>query len=347
MRAYQIPEFQSSPRWQDVSVPVAGPGQVVVKVAAVGLCHSDLGMQKMPAQFGEALGWKVPFTLGHEIAGTVFAVGEGISDLVVGDSVAVTASPSCGHCWYCIRGESNNCDNAKVGRGYGDDGGLADYVLVKSARDILKLGDLDPVFAAPLTDAGSTAFHGVNRVRHLLGADSTAVVIGSGGLGSFAVQFLRVLTPAKVIALDMSTEKRELALKLGAHEALEGVNESTVQQIMERTGGRGADAVLDFVGIDPTINAGVGSVRPGGAYGVVGAGGGKLTDERGWYNSLPKDGQVFTYQGSTLADAQSVIALARRGLITSPVETFGADEIETAYAKLHDGSLTGRAVITF
>lgn len=346
MRAFRIPAFESTPEWQDVPEPVAGAGEVVVKVSAVGLCHSDLGMQTMPGSFVEQWGWKVPFTLGHEIAGHVFAVGAGVEGISVGEPVAV-AAPSCGRCWYCVRGESNNCTQAAVGRGYGDDGGLADYVLVKNSRDILKLGDLDPVLAAPLTDAGATAFHGVNRVRHLLGADSTVAVFGSGGLGSFAIQFLRLLSPARVIAFDMAEEKRALARELGAHEALEGVGSGTVGEIRDRTSGRGADAVLDFVGIDATIDAGVAAVRPGGAYGVIGAAGGSLTLPGGWFHVLPKDGQIFTYQGSSLADAQSVIALAQRGLITSPVETFTSGQVEQAYTRLHEGTLRGRAVVTF
>lgn len=347
MRAFRIPAFESAPKWLEVPKPVAGPGQVVVKVAAVGLCHSDLGMQTIPGAFVEPWGWTVPFTLGHEIAGHVFAVGEGVHDVSVGEAVALASSPSCGSCWYCVRGESNNCTQAAVGRGFGDDGGLADFVLVKNPRDILKLGGLDPAMAAPLTDAGATAFHGVNRVRGLLGADSTAVVFGCGGLGAFAVQFLRLLTPARVMVFDMAPDKREIASALGAHEALEGVGDATGQEIRDRTAGRGADAVLDFVGADSTINAGVGAVRPGGAYGVIGAVGGSLATPSGLYHALPKDGQIFTYQGASLADAQSVIALAQRDLITSSVEIFPADQVEEAYRRLHDGTLRGRAVISF
>jgi propanol-preferring alcohol dehydrogenase len=255
---------------------------VVVKVAAVGLCHSDIGMQSIPESFVKSWGWNTPFTLGHEIAGHISAIGEGVENFSVGEAVAV-ASPSCGRCWYCVRGESNNCVDAAVGRGYGDDGGLADYVLVKNSRDIFKLGDLDPVMAAPLTDAGATAFHGVNRVRGILGAGSTVAVFGSGGLGSFALQFLRLMTPAHVIVFDMLEGKRGLAREFGAHETLEGVGEATVAQIRERTDGRGADAVLDFVGVDATINAGVAATRPGGAYGVIGAAGGSLTTPGGWF----------------------------------------------------------------
>lgn len=344
MRAFRLPALMATPQWQDVPEPVPGPGQVLVKVAAVGLCHSDLLMQRMAEVPSH---WSVPFTLGHEITGHVAALGEGVEAVRVGEAVALTASPNCGRCWYCVRGESNNCARASVGRGFGDDGGLADYVLVKTPLDIIPLGDLDPVIAAPLTDAGACSFHGVNRVRGMLGADSTVVVIGAGGVGSFAIQFLRLLTPARVIVVVRSAAKRALALELGAHEVLPGVDEGTLAAIRERTDGRGADAVLDFVGGDLTINTGIGGLRPGGAYILIGAEGGRLTTPGRWADLLPKDGQIISYEGSTLSDAQSVFALARRGLIQSPVELFPSDQVEEAYRRLDEGSLRGRAVVTF
>lgn len=343
MRAFRIPALATPPVWQEVPKPVPGPGQVVVKVAAVGLCHSDLLMQRMTTVPSN---WSVPYTLGHEITGYVDTLGEGVQGFTVGQAVALTASPNCGGCWYCVRGESNNCLGGTVGRGFGDDGGLADYVLVKTPLDIIPLGDLDPIIAAPLTDAGACSYHGVNRVRGLLGPDSTAVVFGAGGLGAFAIQFLRLLTPARVIVVVRSAEKRALALELGAHEALAGVNEETLAAIRDRTDGRGADAVLDFVGVDLTINTGVAGLRPGGAYILIGAEGGRLTTPGPWNQLLPKDGQIISYEGSTLSDAQSVFALARRGMIQSPVELFPADQVAEAYRRLHEGSLRGRAVVT-
>lgn len=346
MRAYRVPAFLSAPEWQEVPEPTPGPGQVVVEVTAVGLCHSDIGMLDIPPTVAESLGWTAPFTLGHEIAGRISALGAGVHNLALGTAV-ILASSSCGNCWYCVRGHSNNCIYGNVNRGAGDDGGLAPYVLVKTPRDLLELGDLDPVAAAPLTDAGATAYHGVNRVRNLLEPGSTAVVFGAGGLGSFAVQLLRVLSPAKIIAFDPSSDKRSLAMELGAHLALPGVSAETVEEVRNHTGGRGADAVLDFVGTDATIGAGVSSVRPGGAYGLVGAAGGTLTTPGGWYHLLPKDGEIFTYEGSSLADAQGVLALARSGLISSPVETFAFDDVEEAYRRLRAGTLRGRAVVTF
>lgn len=347
MRAFRIMTPLTAPTWEEVPEPTPGPGEVVLRVSAVGLCRSDLDMQEMPAAAVEPAGWKFPFTLGHEIAGEVAALGEGVDHLSVGEPVVVLPASSCGKCWYCLRGAPNNCSNAGAGRGFGDDGGLADFVLVKNARDIVPLGGLDPIHAAPLGDAGSTAYHGVDRIRGSLTPESTVVVFGAGGLGSFAIQFLRAVSPAFVVSVDMSAEKLAMARELGAHETFEGVNDSTLDQIRELTDGRGADALLDFVGIDQTIATGIAAVRPGGKYGLVGAGGGRLATSGEWFHLLPRDGEVFTYQGSTVSNLESVMALARRGMIQSPVEVFSPDDIETAYAKLRDGSLRGRAVIDF
>ncbi len=257
-------------------------------MSAVGLCRSDLDMQEMAAATVEPAGWKFPFTLGHEIAGEVAVLGEGVDHLSVGEpswscrrAVADSAGTACA-------APPNNCSNAGSGRGFGEDGGLADFVLVKNARDIVPLGGLDPIHAAPLGDAGSTAYHGVDRIRGgSLTPESTVVVFGAGGLGSFAIQFLRAVSPAFVVSVDMSTEKLALARELGAHETFVGVNDSTLDRILGLTDGRGADALLDFVGIDQTIAAGIAAVRPGGKYGLVGAGGGRLATPGEWFHLLP------------------------------------------------------------
>ena len=168
-----------------------GPGQVLLRVAGNGLCHSDIGMAQMPASVGELVGWSMPFTLGHEIGGYVEEVGEGAVDtygqpIAVGAAVALVSPSSCGQCRFCRRGLDSACPNGLAGRGYGRDGGLAPYVVADAARSVLPLTTLDPIAAAPLTDAGSTSYHAVKRALHLLEPGSTAVVLGAGGLGSFA-----------------------------------------------------------------------------------------------------------------------------------------------------------------
>jgi alcohol dehydrogenase, propanol-preferring len=332
MAAYRVVAWGHPPEVVEVDVPVPAPGQLVVRVAGNGLCHSDLMMSQIPGDIGEAIGWRVPFTLGHEIAGWVDTLGDGVTSVAVGDAVALVSPHSCGSCAYCIRGHDSVCPEGLAGRGYGRDGGLAAYVLVDSVRDVLLLGSLDPVVAGPLTDAGATSYHAVTRVLPKLRPGSTAVVIGAGGLGAYAVQLLRALSPATVVAVDTNPARLEFARELGAHETA-----------AEVSGAQVADVVLDFVGVDATIAAGLTAVRPAGAFALVGASGG--TFARPWFGGLPRDADVFTFQGSNIADARDVIALAEAGLVRSEVDRFPFERVADAYAALDQGRLRGRAVV--
>ncbi len=344
MIAYRMLDWQRPPELVEVEVPRPGPGEVLVEVAGNGLCHSDIGMMQMPAEAGAMMGWRVPFTLGHEIAGRVAELGGGVHGLSVGDPVALVAPHSCGACAHCLRGQDSACPHGGVGRGYGRDGGLARYVLAGATREVVRLGGLDPLRAAPLTDAGATSYHAVKRVLPRLGPGSTAVVIGAGGLGSFAVQLLRVLGPAHVVAVDTNPKRLDFARELGAHRTLAGVGASTTQELLDLTGGQGAEVVLDFVGTDETIAAGIAAVRRVGAFGLIGAGGGALG--RPWYFSLPREAEIFSFQGSTIAHAHEVIALAEQGLIRSEIDVFPLSRVAEAYARLESGELRGRAVVT-
>jgi propanol-preferring alcohol dehydrogenase len=205
------------------------------------------------------------------------------------------------------------------------------------------LGSLDPVHAAPLTDAGATSYHAVRRVTPRLPPGSTAIVIGAGGLGAFAIQLLRELTPARVVALDTNPARLEYARELGAHETVAGVDDGTGPELAACTGGEGAHAVLDFVGVTATITAGIGAVRPAGAFALVGAGGGTLAAP--WMGGLPREADVFTFQGSNIADARDVIALAEQGRIRADVDRFTFEQIDEAYGAMDAGTLRGRAVV--
>jgi propanol-preferring alcohol dehydrogenase len=357
LRAYRIVDWGEAPRIVDAPVPEPGPGEVLVRVAANGLCHSDSLMAQMPAEFGVALGWRVPFTLGHEVGGWVAALGDGVDEVHVGDPVALVSPSSCGFCDACRRGAESDCARSDFGRGFGRDGGLAPYVVAGGVRELVPLGDLDPVAAGPLTDAGATSLHAVKRALAVLApradrsaaaprsvaAGETVVVLGAGGLGSFAVQFLRASSGVRVVAVDRSPERRAVAAGLGAHEVLDGVDGTTVATLRDLTDGTGVGAVLDFVGVDATILCGLSATRRGGAYGLVGAGGGTL--RRPWYGTVPRGGTVFTFQGSDRSDVHDAVALAASGRVVSHVETFAFDQVGEAYRRLEHGELTGRAVV--
>ena len=344
MRAYRLLRWGEQPELVEVPAPVPGPGQVVVRVAGCGLCHSDLDMMAMPGEVGEHLGWQIPFTLGHETAGWVAAVGDGVVGVAEGDPVAVSSPSSCGECRWCRAGRDNACPNGLVGRGYGRDGGLADQVLVDDVRSVLPLAPgVDPATAGPLTDAGATSFHAVRRVLPRVRDDGTVVVVGAGGLGILVVQILRALSGASVIAIDPDPVRRDLALRYGAAGAIDGVRAGTGRELAQVVGADGADAVIDLVGTDETIGVAVRSCGAGGAVAVVGAAGGSL--RRAWYGGLPRDGEVFTFQGSDLADARAVLDLAATGALEVPIVAFALDDVVDAYAALRAGGLSGRIVV--
>jgi len=188
-----------------------------VPVRAIPICTS---WSSRPAP----LPWQPPFTLGHENAGWVAATGPGVTGLEEGDAVAVYDAWGCGRCKPCRRGAENVCERVvelrSRGGGMGRDGGMAEFLLVPDARLLVPLGELDPVNAAPLTDAGHTPYHAIKQALPLLTPDGTAVVIGVGGLGHLAVQILRAITAARVVVLDVHDDKLAHARELGADETL-------------------------------------------------------------------------------------------------------------------------------
>ncbi len=342
MSAFRMLEWGKPPQIVEVDVPQAGPGQVLVKVAGAGVCGIDPKMQYLPEEVGSLMGWNMPFTLGHETGGWIEQVGDGVRGFEVGEPVVLMNSHSCGRCSFCLEGAEFNCIEHSAGRGYGRDGALAKYVLVESPREIIKLESLDPTTAAPLVDAGAISYHGVSRLLPRLKPGSTAVVIGVGGLGSFAVQFLKVLSAARVIAIDTNPARLDYACDLGADEVINSV-EVNAAEVLRQLAPEGVHAAMDFVGSDATIGLGVGALRAGGAFALVGAALGKLDDV--WYTGLPKNGEVFTYEGATIAETTEVVRLAEQGKISNDVELFPFDEVELAYEKLARGELRGRAVI--
>lgn len=344
MSALRIVEWGRRPELVEVPVPEPGPGQVRVRVAGCGLCHSDLTMAAMPGEMGDALGWRVPFTLGHETAGWVDAWGPGVEGVAEGEAVALAAPASCGRCRACRGGLESACTDGLVGRGYGRDGGLAGYVLVDDpARHLLRLGSLDPSVAGPLTDAGATSHHAVARVARRVRPDGAVVVIGVGGLGSFAVQLSSLLTPGPVVAIDPIAARRQAALTLGATAAVDGVDVGTVDAVRAVLGTTPVDGVIDLVGNDETIAVAAGLVAPGGSLAVVGAAGGALP--RPLYGSLPADAEVWTFQGSDLSDAHAVIALAADGKVRIDVDSYPLERVQEAYEAMEAGTLSGRAVV--
>jgi alcohol dehydrogenase, propanol-preferring len=316
---------------------------VLVKVGGAGACHSDLHLMEAPAGSKSIT---LPFTLGHENAGWVETTGPGATGFAPGDPVIVYGPWGCGLCINCRQGMENYCQTpgkpSPGGLG-GTDGGMAEYVLVPSTRYLIPLGDLDPREAAPLTDAGLTSYHAVKRSVHLLGPGSTAVVIGAGGLGQMAIQVLKAVCSATtVVAVDTSADKLNIATQMGADEALIS-GDDAVKRVKDMTRGQGAELVLDFVGVNPTLTMAAQVARVLGHLAIVGLGNAALPVN---FNSPPKECSVASPFWGSIPELIEVIDLAQAGKIRMLVEHFPLDDAAHAYHLLHDGKIQGRAVIT-
>ena len=226
------------------------------------------------------------------------------------------------------------------GAGLGRDGGLADYMIVPSPRLTVPIGDLDPVAAAPLADAGLTPYHAIRRALGALRPGTSAVVIGVGGLGHVAVRILRALSPARIVAVDRREEALELAARAGADATL-AADGLTARELRRAAGGRGATLVVDCVGVDATLELAAGAVAPGGHVSIVGVGGGTFPMR---FGGVPMETSVIISNWGTRQELADVVELARAGAIPLEVERVALAEVPAAYRRLEAGTVSGRVV---
>ncbi|WP_199818905.1 zinc-binding dehydrogenase [Streptomyces sp. NRRL B-1347] len=299
VRAAVLPAIGSPLEITDIELPDPGPGQVRVRLAAAGVCHSDLsltnGTMRVP----------VPAVLGHEGAGTVLAVGEGVTHVAPGDGVVLNWAPSCGDCHACGLGEVWLCGNALTGAGavYARS---ADGTELHPGLNVAAFAEETVVAAAcvlpapagvPLADAallgcavltGYGAVHHAARVRE----GETVAVFGVGGVGLAALQAARIAGAARVLAVDVSPEKEALARAAGATDYVVA-SDGTARELRGLTGGHGVDVAVECVGRAVTIRTAWESTRRGGRTTVVGIGG---KDQQVTFNAL----EIFHW-GRTLS----------------------------------------------
>lgn len=341
MRAAQLPEPGKDIVITEVPDPEPGPGEVVVRVAAAGVCHSDLTFQQ--AGPGMPAPPSYPWTMGHEIAGHVQAVGAGVQGLAEGDAVGVWPGWGDRTCAVCRSGAEHLCPNMRY-PGLGSPGGWADLLHIPDPRYLVPLGDLDPVQAVPLTDAGLTSYGAASKLLPFLpDAGRSVAVIGVGGLGQFAVKYLRALTDATVIAVDIDEAKRTHALTIGATTAVDSQADDAAEQVMAATSdGLGVNAIVDFVGIDSTLALAAAVTAPQGRIVLVGIGGGSLTVS---YVSPRQQVQVSTSTLGTVDDQRRVIQLAREHGIIGNTTPYAFEDVNQALRDLADHKITERAVL--
>ena len=339
MKAVQLGAYNAKPELVDVPDPVIdGPMDVIVRVGGAGVCRTDLHI--IEGQWEQKSGVELPYTIGHENAGWVEAVGSAVTNIAPGDPVILHPLATCGLCAACRAGDDVHCTESKF-PGIDTNGGYAEY-LKTTARSVVKLDkSLAPADVAALADAGLTAYHAVAKAARILRPGQHAVIIGAGGLGHIGIQVLLALSAAEMIVVDRSPEALELARELGAHHTVlaDGGQIDAVQAL---TGGNGAEVVLDFVGEGGAIEDGIAMLRRAGSYFVIGYGGRLdvptidiISTEINFIGNL-----VGTYN-----DLVELMALAAQGKVTLHTTTYPLSEFSTALVDLEQGRVRGRAIL--
>jgi len=334
MRAVVVHAFDEPPRVEEVPKPKAGPGEIVVRIEASGLCHTDIH-----AAHGE---WpvkpKLPFTPGHEGVGIVEELGEGVTEVALGDRVAIPwLGYACGTCDYCVSGWETLCES-QLNTGYSIDGGFAEYAKA-FARHVVAVPDgVDPFDAAPLTCAGVTTYKAV-KVSGAKPADLVAVW-GIGGLGHLALQYAKIMG-ASVVAVDLFDDKLDLARELGAEFTVNAAVEDPVAAIKELGG---ADAAVVLAATPKAFEQAFASLRRGGTMSLVG-----LPAENAM--KLPIFETVLngiTVRGSivgTRVDLREVFQLHAAGKTRVVREERRLDDVEDAIADVLRGEIPARIVL--
>jgi propanol-preferring alcohol dehydrogenase len=285
-------------------------------------------------------GWRLPYTIGHEVTGWIEEIGADVEDWDIGTPVAIFGAWGCGECSPCTTSREVICRRRRdldyLGLGLGRDGGMASYVLVPAARLLVALPrGLDPVAAAPLCDAGLTAFHAVDQARHLLAAPARALVIGCGGIGLMVIQVLVARTSAAVIGADIAAEKLDAAREAGAGLAV------GFEDARREIGPDGVDVVIDCVGAPETVSLAATVIREGGHVAVIGHGEGALSVG---YQRFPFEVSAVLPHWGSRNELVDVLALAAQGSISTRIETIPLREALTGYRRLRQGQVVGRLV---
>jgi alcohol dehydrogenase, propanol-preferring len=337
MRAVRLDAPGARLRAIEIPAPEPTGTEVRIRVAACGVCHTDLHIVE-----GSQPRVELPLILGHEVAGWVDAlgpdaVGPDAGGPAIGDAVLVYGGWGCGTCRECASGNEQRCPNGRS-PGFQADGGYAELLRVPHARHLVPLGSLDPVRAAPLADAGLTSYRAVRRAEPWLRHDDRVLVIGGGGLGQFAIQYLRLLPAARsslvVAVAERSAARLERATELGADVALLDADAAAV--------GGPIDVVLDFVGSNETLALAAEVVAPDGLVMLVGEGGGEL---RFGFERPAVEAWLTTTAWGSISDLRDVVGLARAGRLQLEVEVLDLADASDAHDRVRAGTVPGRLVL--
>jgi D-arabinose 1-dehydrogenase-like Zn-dependent alcohol dehydrogenase len=349
MKSYDLCECGASLRLMERPTPKPAGTEVLLKVIAAGVCHSDLHISDGYYDLGGGKrlkladrGVKLPLTMGHENVGEVVAVGPDAKGVKVGDRRLVHPWLGCGECAICRRGDEQLC-RTPFSIGVFRAGGYADHLLVPHPRYLFDIGDVAPEKAAPLACSGITTYGALKKVGPLL-QEQPIVIIGGGGLGLMCLALHKAMGGKAAVVVDIDATKREAARKAGAKTVIDGNAPDAAKQIIAATDG-GAWAVIDLVGASSTVQLAIDSLIKGGKVIVVGLFGGDITLPTA---SLPLRAMTLqgSYVGSLTEMAELLDLVRRKGAPDLPVGTRPLAAVNEALEDLKAGKVVGRLVLT-
>jgi NAD+-dependent secondary alcohol dehydrogenase Adh1 len=339
MRAVRVHRYHEDPHLDDIGEPKrTGPLDVIVRVGGAGVCRTDLHI--IEGQWDELQHPQLPYVIGHENAGWVHEIGEGVTNVGVGDTVILHPQPSCGLCRACRAGKDMQCVNAFFPGLDGHDGGMAEYMRT-TGRACVKLDPgTNPADVAALADAGITAYHAVRKALPLLPPGTTAVVQGAGGLGHIGIQCLKALSGTRIVVVDKNPAALDLARQIGADETVlaDGNHVAAVQDL---TGG-GATVVLDFVAEQGAEMDGWHMTGPDGSYFVIGYGGELRIPT---LDIVSTERNIVGNIVGTYTDLAELMVLAEAGKVTLHTQQYPLDRAVDALHDLDAGKVRGRAIL--
>ncbi|MGA7922864.1 MAG: alcohol dehydrogenase catalytic domain-containing protein [Thermoplasmata archaeon] len=336
MRALQLRPGQDWPNLVDLGMPTPRVGEVLLRVRAAGICRTDIHMIRNYRQQRE-----LPLILRHEIVGEVVSPGPKDGALQPGELVLAHHKLVCGKCPPCTRGRETLCLNAQV-LGIDRDGGFAEYVVTEASRVIPLPASVTPAAGAALTCGGVTAYHALRTVAHLMPLE-TVLVLGTGGVGLFAVQIAKLLG-AEVVAADLRVPALQRATALGADRILQ-VDPTAPGQSADQLGSDSVDVVLDLVG-DPVMASSLTTtLRAGGRYVVTS---GRQEDRLSLapFPLFRRELGLLGSRGSVFSELKEVAEIAARGALDSSIAAQGSlEEGGDLLRRVENGEVVGRAVL--
>jgi succinate semialdehyde reductase (NADPH) len=363
MRAAVVREISGPFVVEELRDPVPGPGEILVRVAACGVCHSDLHVHEGNVKF------PLPCVLGHEVSGTVVGLGDGVSGVREGDRVVAAFIMPCGRCRNCVGGREELCEpffaqNRLKGTLYDGRtrlfepdgapiamysmGGLSELAVMPELAVAIVPDELALTDSAIFGCALLTAFGALRHVADLQEGETVAV-IGAGGVGLNVVQLARALGAGRVVAVDVDSEKLEAAKRIGASDAIDAATTDPVEAVRELTGQGGADVVLEAIGLPSTFRQATEMATDGGRCVMIGIAAAGRLGEVEIARLVRRKLQVLgSYGGRPRSDLGELTALAVRGAIDPGAaisRRYSLDEAGEAYAALARGEIVGRALV--